>query len=200
MRALSLFASLAMVSTLIGCAKATPTQDLKTAALLCDVQGAKDALALKADVNSSAGGGDETPLMAAAYNGCADVARMLVAAGADVNAKTTSGFQTGATALSLGSTTRGNAETIKVLLAAGADVSARDAEGEIALGLAARYGHLEIVEALVAAGADLNTKGQIGQTPLQEAVFAGANMANNPNFGTVQGHANVADFLRAQGG
>jgi len=200
----SLIAPIAMIIMLSGCEKASPTQNLNAAAGICDVQGVKDALAEKADVNSppSESDGGETTLMTASYNGCADVARELLAAGANVNAKIATGPLSGETALTLGTNTRGNADTIKALIAGGADVNAKAEGGETALGIAARYGKLEIVEALVAAGADVNAVGALSETPLAEARSAASSpsLSSNSNFGTPQGHIAIVNFLSAHGG
>ena len=168
--------------------------------LSCDTAEAKAAIATKADVNARDTNSDETPLMTAAYNGCVDVARVLIAAGADVNAKVRSGPLPGQTALISGSFDGGNADTVKVLIAAGADLNAQDAQGSTALATAARYGKLEIVEALANAGADVNTRGGTAMTPLAEALFQESPTTNNPNFGTPKQHADIAEFLREHGG
>jgi ankyrin repeat protein len=188
----------ALVGLSTGCGETTPAQDLGAGAGGCDATQVKAAIAEKADVNAVEKSSGWTPLMAAAYNGCADSARVLAAAGANPNVKTQDD-PAGQTALMLGSTTRGNAETVKVLIAARADLNAQDSDGTSALATAARYGKLEIVKALVAAGADVNARERNGETPLGEALLYEA-MSSNPNFGSAKEHADVADFLRQHGG
>ena len=84
-----------------------------------------------------------TPLMAAAQHGHADVARTLVDAGADVNAKR-EGTQRGRTAL-IDAAWSGRTEIVRLLLAKRADPNAKAETGATALTGAARQGYTEIV-------------------------------------------------------
>lgn len=79
--------------------------------------------------------------------------KMLVTAGADVNAKTNDG----ATPLRLAAF-HGCADIIEVLLATGADINVRDDEGWTPLHEVACGGYTEIVRTLITAGADKTIK------------------------------------------
>jgi cytohesin len=126
-----------------------------------------------------------TPLHAAASKGLKEVVELLIANGADVNAKITSGgsnknktpldfaiqYKKPETADLLrkhGGKTReelnalidaaknGDIEAVKKHLAAGADVNAKDVDGTTPLHNAAVYGHNEVAELLIANGAEVN--------------------------------------------
>jgi ankyrin repeat protein len=199
MRVLMTIALLAALGASPACA-GTPRDDLLDAAAYCDLAGVQAALTAKADVDARSDS-DVTPLMEAAFHGCTEVAGVLIAAKADVNARHADDAPglNGATALMLASNSRGRSEIVRVLIAAGAEVNARTANGETALTNAARYGQLEAAEALVAAGADVNAQEADGKTPLAEATF-GRNTTTSSSFGTIKGHLAVADFLRRHGG
>ena len=101
-----------------------------------------------------------TPLMDASVQGYQDSVAMLLAAGADPNAKLPkfrrhglcAGFRKGATALMMAAR-QGNLSIVEALLAAGADPKARDSGRRTALDFAADAGHVEIAERLREAGA-----------------------------------------------
>jgi hypothetical protein len=125
-----------------------------------------------------------TALEHAVQNANREMVQLLLASGADVNAKNDSGEtvlmmlgndatcdlvwdlinagadvkvkdDSGETALMQAASSDG-LETLKVLLDAGAEVNTKNKEGRTALMLAASEGHVNIVRALVLAGADLN--------------------------------------------
>ena len=100
------------------------------------------------------GAAQVTELHLAAGEGNTTSVLALIAAGADVKAKS----HTGETAL-MWAARGGHTGTVKELLAAGADLNATSngwpKYGETALTAAARYGHTETATALIAAGADL---------------------------------------------
>ena len=100
-----------------------------------------------------------TPLHAAARKGLKEVVELLIANGADVNAKDV----LGQTPLHFADTK----EIAELLVAAGADVSAKeDTRGRTPLHHAATK---EVAELLIAAGADVNAKANNGKTPLDGA-------------------------------
>jgi cytohesin len=67
----------------------------------------------------------------------------------------------------------GHLEKVKQLISAGTDVNARDKNGSTALCLAIRRGHADVVEALISSGADVNAENRgsdiLGQAPLHTA-------------------------------
>jgi ankyrin repeat protein len=135
---------------------------------------AKDAAAVKKllkdglDVNAAEGDG-MTALHWAALNGDAELASMLLFAGANVGAKTRLG---GYTPLHLAAQI-GNAAVIAPLIAAGAPVGAATTTGATALMQASHSGSTEAVRMLVENGAEINAKELAnGQTALMFAAAA----------------------------
>jgi len=90
-----------------------------------------------------------------------EVVKLLIAAGADVNAATDD-FGPPLTH----SAELGEAESVRTLLQAGADISMRDHDGRTATMLAAFVGSPEAVQVLLEAGADVNARDPEGQTAL----------------------------------
>jgi ankyrin repeat protein len=117
------------------------------------------------DVNGAQGDG-MTALHYAALTGDAELAQMLLYAGANVGAKTRIG---GYTPLHLAAQV-GNANVIAPLVAAGSQVSALTATGATALMHAAHSGNADAVRILIENGADPNLKETAnGQTALMFA-------------------------------
>jgi ankyrin repeat protein len=98
----------------------------------------------------------------------AGIVNVLLALGADVNARDNYNF----TALLLAANT-GNIEIITILLAHGAEVNAKAYNGQSALMSAAGIGHTEIVKLLLAKGAEVNTRGHNGRTALMMTAQGG---------------------------
>ena len=111
-----------------------------------------------------------TLLHSGAYGGHVGVLQVLLAAGAEVNAKDNN---IGWTSLHWAAQ-NGRAEMVKVLLAAGAEVDAQEEFGSTPLHYAAEEGHAEVVKGLIAAGAAVNTRSDEGWTPLHGAAKKGA--------------------------
>jgi hypothetical protein len=91
----------------------------------------------------------------------ATITKVLLAAGAKVNA-TDKDKETALHSAASG----GSTMVAEVLLEAGADVNARDEEGLTPLHTAAAWGHVELTRVLLAAGADVNASSNSRQTPL----------------------------------
>ena len=185
--------TLAVTSLLATTAFADPIHD---AVARGDLAGVQAELDKGVDVNAKTNWGDGgTPLHWAAYDGHKEIVELLVAEGADVNAKDVDGLtplyfavfrdrneivelliahgadvDTEKEASFLSNAALGGyTEIVERLIAKGADVNAKDGVGETPLLLAAWYGHKETVELLIAEGADVNAKGADGKTPLDSA-------------------------------
>ena len=118
-----------------------------------------------ADVNAAQGDG-MTALHWAAMNGDAELAQMLIVAGANVRATTRLGSYT---PLYLASQ-QGHGAVIQALIAAGADVKAGTPNGTTPLMVAAASGEIDAVRILIENGSDVNAKdGVRAQTPLMYA-------------------------------
>ena len=117
-----------------------------------------------ADVNLTTDGAP--PLLACARAGAVAAVQMLIARGADVNAK--DGYR-GQTAL-MWAASEDHADLIKVLLAGGATVDARSTGNFTALMFAVRQDARDAVRLLVDAGADVNLAGPNGQELLPLAI------------------------------
>jgi hypothetical protein len=92
-----------------------------------------------------------TPLMGAAHAGALEPLRLLLAAGAPVDARDDHGY----TALML-ACNAGHAVCVRLLLGARAEVEAHDNDGMTSLMFAAQGGHDDIVRILMERGADPN--------------------------------------------
>lgn len=112
-----------------------------------------------------------TPLLDAARTGHEEVASVLIAAGADINAADAYGV----TALMF-SLISGSVQTARELIGAGADVNSRDVDGRTALVEALTTENdipPELIASLIEAGADVNVRIANGLTPLMIAVSGG---------------------------
>lgn len=106
--------------------------------------------------------------------------KLLIAAGADVNAAD----KKGVTALHFAAA-KGNAEIAKVLIAAGANVNAVQDGGVTALHRAANKGNTEVVKILIAEGANVNN-----------AAGASNKLKTALQVAEEKGHTQVANILR----
>ena len=130
-----------------------------------------DAVAVRAllkkgvDVNEAQGDGT-TALHWAAMKGNADIAQMLIFAGANLRATTRLGGYTPLYLAAKG----GHAAVVAALLAAGADPKATTTNGATPLMIAAAAGDTRTITALVENGSDINAKDSAkGETPLMFA-------------------------------
>lgn len=118
----------------------------------------------------------QTPLNVAARLGHAEVVKVLLAAGADVDHADCDGW-TALRAAAWG----GHTQVVELLLNAGANVDYCDGDQRTALRAAAWGGHEEVVSLLLAAGADVNKTDCEGRTALIAAAY--------------MGHADIVDRL-----
>ncbi len=163
--------TLAVTSLLATTAFADP---IHRAAARGDLAGVQAELDKGVDVNAKDEQGENefgqrgwTPLHNAATK---EIAELLIAEGADVNAK---GYLDG-TPLHPAAW-YGHKEVVELLIANGADVNAERVvyDKTIPLHYAAMRGHKEIAELLIAKGANVNTKDNGGRTPLFRATWDG---------------------------
>jgi ankyrin repeat protein len=160
--------ALIVAATLSGAVSAAGPSDVANAAQSKDAAAVRKLIKEGADVNGAQGDG-MTALHWAALNGDAELAQLLLFAGANVGAKTRIG---GYTPLHLAAQV-GHANVIAPLVAAGAPVTAATATGATALMHAAHSGSTDAVRILVENGADPNvTETANGQTALMFAAAA----------------------------
>ena len=124
----------------------------------------------------------EKNLKAAVSSNDPTTTKVLLAAGADVNAID----KDKETALH-SAAMQGRTGIAKLLLEAGADVNARDDDGFTPLHSAAAWGHVELARMLLAAGADVNAGDRDKETPLH--LVAGRRVP------PLAGYADVARLL-----
>ena len=151
------------MTTMTPLADACRTGDSEAAFDLLDVRGA--------DPDEPACGaerGGPTPLFLAACVGNAEIARMLLDAGAEPDAAMAGWTPLGVACV------RGDMPVAALLAAAGADPDRAQAgiAGLPPLHLAALVGNRDIVQTLAAAGADIDGGGDGGRTPLMAATVA----------------------------
>ena len=114
---------------LVGCGPPPPDISIHDAAGEGNIEAVKQHIAAGTDVDAKTRG--ETPLLWAARFGQSQVAELLIAEGADVNAKNV----VGQTPLHWAAMA-GHKEIIELLIAAGADVNAKTKRGDTPLDLA----------------------------------------------------------------
>ena len=113
-------------------------------------------------------GSGRTALLAATQHNRIDAARLLIAAGADVNSQD---HNEDSPYLLAGA--RGHVEILRMTLAAGADLKSLNRYGGTALTPACHYGHVEAVRALLKTRVALDHVNKLGWTCLLEAVILG---------------------------
>lgn len=126
----------------------------------------KALLAAGVDANESIG--HMTALHFSAECGEYKIGKILLAAGADIDA-------TGKLSQSIlhVAAKHGRAEFVRMLIEASHDVNPSDTDGETPLHLAAQNGHWECVKLLIRAGADVNARNRDQWTPLHLAAWTG---------------------------
>jgi len=160
-----------LISGLVAAAAVWAASDtrLADAAMRGDREAVRSLLARHVDVNGAQGDGS-TALHWAAHEGDVEMAKMLLKAGANVNAATSVGA---ITPLYLASKD-GNAPIIEALLNAGASANETNANGTTVLMMAAASGDPAAVKALLDHGASVNAVEKAnGQTALMFAAALG---------------------------
>ncbi|XP_060271826.1 ankyrin repeat and KH domain-containing protein 1 isoform X7 [Ovis aries] len=144
-----------------------------TALTLACFQGRAEVVSLlldrKANVEHRAKTG-LTPLMEAASGGYAEVGRVLLDKGADVNAPPVPSSRD--TALTIAAD-KGHYKFCELLINRGAHIDVRNKKGNTPLWLASNGGHFEVVQLLVRSGADVDGADNRKITPLMSAFRKG---------------------------
>lgn len=158
----------------------TPPVSLHVAARWGDLDQVGQFLSKGADINARDEGEGNTPLHWATVAGNNAIAELLIAKGAEVDAKNDNGN----TPLSLATVTD-DEPIAQLLIAKGADVNTKNNKRTTPLILAAFTGHKDVAQLLIAKGAKVDAKNKKGITPLSAAAATG--------------HRDVAALLIAKG-
>ncbi len=146
-----------------------PDAPMADAAMRGDAEAVRALLADGADVNAAHGDG-MTALHWAALNGNAEIARLLIGAGAVLGADTRLGAHTPLHVAARA----GHGEIVAILAGAGADAAALTETGAAPLHFAAAAGDVRAVTALLEHGAPVDAQEpEWGQTPLMFAAALG---------------------------
>jgi TolB-like protein/ankyrin repeat protein/class 3 adenylate cyclase len=151
------------------------------------------------------GGSTRTAIHWAAFDGYTDIAKLLIANGADIEAVCCSGLWTPLSIASM----KGHGTMSELLISKGANVNYADFNAKTPLHNAAISGNVELVQLLLANGADVGAKtihgSSPGETPLHVAVIsgheeiAGLLLANGADVNAVDQH-NYTPLRRAVDG
>jgi len=142
-------------------------RDLLAAVARRDIEQVRELLHRGADVNATDKEHNETPLILAAKFANADVVRLLVGAGAAIDAQD----DWGRTAMFYAPI---SSEVFKALIESGADVHTRDKRGDtILMRKVSESASLAEVEELLGLGVDPGARNESGETALDLAVSLG---------------------------
>lgn len=111
--------------------------------------------------------GELTDLEFAAVHGRTGIIKVLLEAGADVNAKSLLGLESAPLMAAVGG---GHAEVVQLLIDYGADLEATDSLGKTCLFYAVEFGYRKVLQVLLDSGAEVNVSDKWGQTLLSYAV------------------------------
>jgi ankyrin repeat protein len=149
--------------------QAKKVKSLHEAAEKGDIDRVKALIAAGADIHArNEGFYGRTPLIAAAREGHAAVAELLIDEGADVNARQI----TGHTSLQQAAW-RGHLDVVELLISRGANIEAGDNWGSTPLGTAVSYNSPEAVKLLLKRGAYIEGRDHYDNTPLHRAITKG---------------------------
>ena len=176
-----------------------------------DIDAVKEFLKAGENINEGLAKGGPTPLHYAAQHDRKEIAELLIAKGADLNAERIGGQ----TPLHKAAQ-HDRKEIAKLLITKGADLSMSTRDGQTPLHITALYNHLKVAELLIEYGADVNAKANNGRTPLHFAsaknnneiarllISKSANVNAERNDGLTPFDevkaAETADLLRKHGG
>ncbi|HVG33041.1 MAG TPA: ankyrin repeat domain-containing protein [Pyrinomonadaceae bacterium] len=144
-------------------------EPLVVAAYANDLPTVRKLIAAGVDVNIRDKMIDATALDEAVTHGNREMVRVLLDAGAEINARSSRG-QTALMRLDDDATEK----LVWDLVAAGAKINLRDEDRDTALIFAASYSKPEVLRALIDAGAKINAKNKEGETALMKAAEAGS--------------------------
>lgn len=130
-----------------------------------DADAAIRAIEDGATLEARGGDNDATPLIQATKQNLPTIARVLIDAGADVNAQ--DGMQDSAF---LYAGAEGLDEILELTIAAGADPKSTNRYGGTALIPASEHGHVSTVKKLIAAGVPVDHVNKLGWTAMHEAI------------------------------
>jgi ankyrin repeat protein len=111
--------------------------------------------------------GELTDLEFAAAHGRSAIIKVLIEAGADVNAKSSVGLESMPL---IAAVSGGHAEAVQVLINSGADVEAKDSLGKTCIFYAVEFGYQNVLRVLIDSGAEVNVRDKWGLTLLNYAV------------------------------
>ena len=132
-----------------------------------NIEAVKQHLAAGTDVNEH--DSIQSPLHYAAQSYSKEIVDLLIANGADVNAKD----RTGSPPLHW-AVLKGQKDIVELLIEAGADMYVRKKRGgDNLLHIAALRGHKEVAEMLIVKGFDVNSRNDEEETPFYNTAFAG---------------------------
>ncbi len=138
--------------------------DVCEAAAVGDVERLRELVAVERRAVEERSADGFTPLHLACFFGHLEAARLLLDAGAPVDAVATNGTELRPLH---GAAASRRAETVALLLERGADPDARQKGGYTALHAAAKHGDIAMARALVAAGASLDVRTDEGASAAQ---------------------------------